>query len=89
MTYSIAFEQASVTLFSRVRENRPAQRDAWEAEHGPIDDETAEYLFSGAIACVDHLRFIPCRTCLYQQPATEPYSCDEADLEAVRNAQHR
>lgn len=39
------------------------------------------------IVCVEHRRFIPCRKCLYGAPASVPYSCDPADVEAVNQYQ--
>jgi hypothetical protein len=37
--------------------------------------------------CVEHKRHIPCRTCLYQEPATTPYSESTEDMKTVREYQ--
>ncbi len=35
--------------------------------------------------CVEHQRFLPCRTCLYQIPATRAYSNDPGDVQVIRD----
>ena len=37
--------------------------------------------------CVEHKRFVPCRSCLYQTPTTIPYSESEEDMKMVREYQ--
>lgn len=37
--------------------------------------------------CVEHKRFIPCRHCLYQTPATITYSENDEDVKMVRDSQ--
>lgn len=34
--------------------------------------------------CLQHLRFLPCRVCLYDTAATIPYSDRPEDIEIVR-----
>lgn len=78
------WEQHAARLFQRVAVNFHARRAAWENQHGEIDDETAAFLCERPIVCVEHLRFIPCRRCLYNAPATLPYSDAVDDVNAVR-----
>ena len=37
------------------------------------------------IVCVEHMKHIPCRPCLYQSPATIPYSEQDEDIKIVRD----
>lgn len=37
------------------------------------------------IVCVEHKKYIPCRPCLYQIPATIPYSNKSEDIKIVRD----
>lgn len=39
------------------------------------------------VVCVEHKRFAPCRFCLYQTPATIPYSETDEDIKIVRDYQ--
>ena len=34
--------------------------------------------------CVEHAKFIPCRPCMYSEPAAIPYSVKPRDITAVR-----
>lgn len=78
------FDDAAARLFGPVREAFTERRRTWEREHGEVDDEDAAYLFELPVVCVEHRRFIPCRTCMYHSPAVVPYSDAKDDVAAVR-----
>lgn len=54
-------------------------------------EDAADFLFSETrncehtdrdfclVVCVEHKRYIPCRPCMYGEPASIPYSCKEED----------
>jgi hypothetical protein len=83
------FDERAAWLFDVVRRSLEARRRLWEAGNGPVDDETAQFLFERPIVCVEHDRFVPCRTCMYNSPASAPYSDDDADVDRVRRHQNR
>lgn len=37
-----------------------------------------------AIVCIEHKKFLPCRKCMYDEPARVPYSCDPSDVRIVQ-----
>lgn len=78
------WEAHSGRLFEQVSRNFLARRLSWENEHGEVDDETAAFLFERPTVCVEHLRFVPCRRCLYVEPATVAYSDAVEDIQRVR-----
>lgn len=39
------------------------------------------------VVCVTHKRFIPCRSCMYSEVATVPYSANPLDVRIVRDHQ--
>jgi len=39
---------------------------------------------SESVVCISHMRFIPCRKCMYQEVAIVPYSNNPVDIEIVR-----
>lgn len=56
-------------------------------------DQAAQFLFQNVygsedendlIVCVEHKRFIPCRPCMYGEPAKMPYSSNPLDVNLVR-----
>lgn len=42
-----------------------------------------------AVVCVEHQKFIPCRTCMYVEPASVPYSNDPQAVDKVRQYQNQ
>lgn len=55
-----------------------------------------DFLFSeidgdkfGQVVCIEHLRFVPCRPCLYSEVALIPYSSKPEDVEIVKDYQGR
>lgn len=84
---SETFEQAAGRLFATVRDTYQQRRAAWEAAHGPCGEEESAMMFELPVVCVEHERFIPCRSCMYDTPAQQPYSDNQADVEAVRKKQ--
>lgn len=53
------------------------EKVAWLFSNIPDDDFVQ-------VVCVEHKRFIPCRTCMYQGPAKVPYSANPMDVKLVR-----
>jgi len=52
-------------------------------------DEKRGLLYAGlslgdVAVCLQHLRFLPCRVCMYDTIATTPYSDRPEDVEIVR-----
>ncbi len=82
-----SFDDAAVRLFGPVRESLAARRQAWERDHGAVSDDNAELFFELPVVCVEHRRFIPCRTCMYHSPALLAYSDDPDDVAFVREHQ--
>jgi hypothetical protein len=50
-------------------------------------DNITQKGYDWGIVCVEHKRHIPCRPCLYQSPATIPYSEQDEDIKIVRDYQ--
>ena len=48
----------------------------------------AAYLDFASPVCVEHQRFLPCRTCMYGVPASVPYSVDPREVEKVSRYQN-
>ena len=78
------WEAHSGRLFEQVVRNFRDRRLMWENGHGEVDDETAMFLFERPVVCVEHMRFIPCRRCLYDEPASVPYSDAVGEIQRVR-----
>lgn len=83
------FDTEAERLFAVVNASLAERRTAYEAEHGPVDDDTAVCLFDRPVVCIQHARFIPCRVCLYDTPAEVPYSDDDQAVALVRARQTR
>jgi hypothetical protein len=81
------FDVAAVRLFGPVRESLAARRQAWERDHGAVSDDNAELFFELPVVCVEHRRFVPCRTCMHHSPALLAYSDDPDDVAFVREHQ--
>lgn len=71
-----AFDTAAAHLYAAVR-----------AKLGS-DPERATHIgrVGHLLVCVEHERFVPCRTCMYETPATVPYSNDPDDIAKVSTA---
>ena len=74
MEFSQAWEEAADFLFS---ETRNCDHPLYDGYH------------ACAVVCVEHQRYIPCRPCMYGEPASIPYSCKEEDLIMVGEWQPR
>jgi hypothetical protein len=50
-------------------------------------DNITQKGYDWGIVCVEHKKHIPCRPCLYQSPATIPYSETDEDIKMVSDYQ--
>lgn len=83
------FEEAAGWLFSRVNASLAARAVDPAQDCTQLRRDEVEIFAELPVVCVEHKRFIPCRTCMYQQPAGTPYSNDPADVAEVRDHHSR
>lgn len=73
MEFSQVWEEARDFLFSEVQNCGHPLFDGWP---------------SCSVVCVEHKRYIPCRPCMYGDPATIPYSCKNENMIMVGEYQN-